>query len=250
MGTRPNIGGEKHDGVTEVSRLADRVGEPAVIEHLQEYRPNLRMGLPRVEVTVVTCCDHWPPEVLVNNLGVMDGRSFLDLPAETFEEALEVNLIAPYRLTQRWALDLVAHEAPGSCVFISSLHSKMVRRCPDYSTSKAAASMLVKELAAELAPHRIRVNEVSPGAIDTWSDIHPTPDEHRRSSEAVVPLGMIGSPSDVAKAVLFLANDDSAGYVTGADLKIDGGLDTYTWLDHLYASAQDEAARSLPRDSD
>lgn len=181
--------------------------------------------------------------VLVNNVGVMDGRSFLDLPFEAAERSFRTNVLGTWRLTKEVATAMVKEGAGGSIVFNLSLHATRVRMCPDYSTSKAALRMLVDELAAELGPHGIRVNAVSPGAVDTWSDRVPDAPEHRARSEALVPLGRLGSPDDVARVVSFLCDDTKSAYVTGADIKVDGGLDTFNWLHHLYGTASAEAER-------
>lgn len=184
------------------------------------------------------CGDLWPVDVLVNNVGVRDGRTFLDLPADDFRRSLEVNLVAPYALTQTLARDLIEDDRGGSIVFVSSLHAHRVRMGPDYSASKAAASMLVSELASELGPHGIRVNSVSPGAIDTWSDRHFESPPHRARRELTVPVRRLGEPEDVAEAILFLSDDSRSAYITGADLKVDGGLDQFNWLHHLDGTAE------------
>jgi NAD(P)-dependent dehydrogenase (short-subunit alcohol dehydrogenase family) len=116
--------------------------------------------------------------------------------------------------------------------------------CPDYSVSKAALLMLVQEMSFELGKYGIRVNSVSPGAIDTWSDRIPDPEEHRTRSEAMIPLGRLGIAEDVGSAVAFLADDRQAGYITGADIRIDGGLNQFNWLHHLYGSAEAERTRT------
>ena len=74
--------------------------------------------------------------------------------------------------------------------------------------------MLINELAAELGPYGIRVNGVSPGAVDTWSDRVPEPEEHRRQSEALVPLGRLGDVTDVGSVVAFLSDSRLSSYVT------------------------------------
>ena len=180
---------------------------------------------------------------IVNNVGVMDGRSFLDLPPEALEVTWRANVAGPWELTRLLAKDLIERSQPGCVVFVNSLHSHRVRMCPDYSTTKAALVMLVQEMTAELGPHGIRVNAVSPGVVDTWSDRVTQPAEHRARSEALVPLRQLGTPEDVANAVAFLCDPEAARYVSGADLRIDGGLDTYNWLHGLYGSADEERAQ-------
>lgn len=180
------------------------------------------------------------PSVLVNNVGTMDGRSFLELPMEAVESTIRTTLLGTWALTRAVTMPMVQHNLPGSIVFNLSLHSRRVRMCPDYSACKAALRMLVSELAAELGPHGIRVNAVSPGAVDTWSDRVPESAEHRRRSEAMVPLRRLGEPDDIAKAVEFLVDPGRSGYINGADLVIDGGLDQFNWLHHLYGTAKSE----------
>lgn len=106
--------------------------------------------------------------------------------------------------------------------FVSSLHDTFVRRGPAYSAAKAGVAMLVKELAWELAPHRIRANAVSPGAI--WNGAGGPP-EHEK-----VALGRLGRPEEVATIAAVLLDDELAGYVTGANVPVDGGLALYNWL--------------------
>jgi NAD(P)-dependent dehydrogenase (short-subunit alcohol dehydrogenase family) len=139
---------------------------------------------------------------------------------------------------------MIRNGVPGSIVFTLSLHARRVRLCPDYSVAKAGLVMLVAELANELGPFGIRVNGVSPGAIDTWSDGIPEPDELRARSEALIPLRRLGTADDIARVVEFLSDPAASGYMTGANVVVDGGLDQFNWLHHLYGgSAQNERKR-------
>ena|SRR5918994_1781438 len=174
------------------------------------------------------------PSVLVNNAAMPEsGRGFLDLPMPEVRRSLETTLVGTWGLTRAVVTRMTAAGTGGSVVFISSLHAERVRLYPDYSVAKAGLRMLAKELADELGPHGIRVNSVSPGAIDTWSDQRPGGAERRAATDAIVPLGRMGTPDDVAAAVAFLADPAASGYVTGADLRVDGGLDQFNWLHHL-----------------
>jgi NAD(P)-dependent dehydrogenase (short-subunit alcohol dehydrogenase family) len=183
------------------------------------------------------------PTLLAANVGVMDGRSFLDLPMAAVEHGIRTNLLGTWALTRAVTLPLVERRLTGAVVFTLSLHTRRVRMCPDYSTSKAGLLMLMKELAAELGPYGIRVNAVSPGAIDTVSDRINDPEEHNEQGRALVPLGRLGEPEDVAKAVEFLLDPDRSAYITGTDVAVDGGLDQFNWLHHRYGSAAAEQAR-------
>lgn len=189
------------------------------------------------------------PTVLVNNAASSKGRSFLELPMDAVRQSLDVTLFGTWALTQVVVRRMIAADQAGAIVFNLSLHATRVRMSPDYSAGKAALLMLMKELASELGQYGIRVNAVSPGAVDTWSDRVPDARPHASQSEALVPLGRLGTPEDVAKAIAFLADSDASGYITGANLKVDGGLDQFNWLHHLYGTADAERRRTGPADN-
>jgi NAD(P)-dependent dehydrogenase (short-subunit alcohol dehydrogenase family) len=186
------------------------------------------------------------PTLLAANAAVMDGRGFLDLPMAAVEHSIRTNLLGTWALTRAVTVPMAEQGLTGAVVFTLSLHTQRVRMCPDYSTSKAGLLMLMKELAAELGPYGIRVNAVSPGVIDTWSDRIRDAQEHVEQSRALVPLRRLGEPEDVAKVTEFLLDADRSGYITGADIPVDGGLDQFNWLHHRYGSAAAEQARVGP----
>ena len=186
------------------------------------------------------------PTLLAANAAVMDGRGFLDLPMAAVEHSIRVNLLGTWALTRAVTVPMTELGLAGAVVFTLSLHTRRVRMCPDYSASKAGLLMLMRELAAELGPYGIRVNAVSPGAIDTVSDRIRDAGEHVEQGRALVPLRRLGEPDDVAKAVEFLLDPDRGGYMTGADVVVDGGLDQFNWLHHRYGSASAEQARVSP----
>ncbi len=171
-------------------------------------------------------------ELLVNNVGIETPRSFLALEEEDFDRVFAVNLRGPLFLSRAIAGEMVAQGRRGAIVFVSSLHDTFIRTFPHYSASKAAVAMLVQEMASELGPSGIRVNAVSPGAIHSTHVPLPADETERRRVSEIVPLGHIGEPDDVARMIVALLSDEWAGYVTGANIRVDGGLGTHSWSAH------------------
>ena len=168
------------------------------------------------------------PQLIVNNVGVDSPGSFLQIDEQSFDSVFAINLRGPWFFTQRLVEVLIERKAGGSILFISSLHDHVVRTRPHYSASKAAVAMLVRELAHELGPHGFRVNAISPGVIRSGSVPGPDGGDEPRVRR-IVPLGRMGEPRDVASVAAVLLCDEWSGYVTGANIPVDGGLGLYTW---------------------
>jgi 3-oxoacyl-[acyl-carrier protein] reductase len=171
-----------------------------------------------------------PVELIVNNLGISTEHSFLDLQEPAFDLVLQTNLRGPLFFTKRLVSELVERRRRGTILFISSLHDTFVARRPHYSASKAGVAMVCRELAYELGRHGIRVNAISPGWIRTAVDQDsPAQREKYEWTQPRIPLGEPGEPDDIAKLALVLLSDAWSGYVTGANLPIDGGLSLFSW---------------------
>jgi len=179
---------------------------------------------------------HGPIQLLVNNVGVDTPHRFLELGQDDFDAVFRTNLRGPWFFTKELATRLLETGSSGSIVFVSSLHDSFVRTLPHYSASKAAVAMLVKELAAELAPS-VRVNAVSPGRIRT--------ERLADSGGSLVPLGRPGEPLDVAKMVAVLLSDEWSGYVTGTNVRVDGGLSLHSWSTERSADVSRSPFRRL-----
>jgi NAD(P)-dependent dehydrogenase (short-subunit alcohol dehydrogenase family) len=182
-----------------------------------------------------------PVELLVNNIGITRPHRFLQIGAAEFDLVLGTNLRGPWLFSNRLVKALIedqeraqgrARRPRGSILFISSLHDRFVAREAHYSVSKAGVTMLVKAMAKELGPHRIRVNAISPGWIRTAEDAN-TPEQEAKYARLRprIPAGQAGVPADIARVALFLLSDDWSGYVTGQNLDVDGGLSLHNWLD-------------------
>ena len=144
---------------------------------------------------------------------------------ETWEQMRAVNVDAGFHLARELARKLIVAKAPGSFLFLTSLHSGTPRNLPHYSTSKAALSMLVKELAKTLGRFGIRVNALVPGAIAAGGFVaDPSLAQH-------IPLGRLGRGEDLAPMALAVLSNRVSAYVTGAAIVVDGGLSLTNWFE-------------------
>ena len=164
-------------------------------------------------------------DILVNNAGILKRTPFLEIDEEEWDAILDVNLKGYFLVGQAVARRMVAAGTRGAIVNVSSAGQAVAGpNLAHYCVSKAGVGMLTKEMALELAAHRVRVNAVAPGLIET--DINRADiaqDAFREGRLARIPLGLIGAPDDVVGAVVFLASNDEARLMTGASVFVDGG---------------------------
>jgi NAD(P)-dependent dehydrogenase (short-subunit alcohol dehydrogenase family) len=164
-------------------------------------------------------------DVLVNNAGIQTDDPFLELSVDDWDAVLGVNLRGTFLVAQRVATAMVERDVAGRIVNVSSVHQSLPRRNHvHYDASKAGVRMLTRDMAFELADHRINVNAVAPGAVETPlnQDLLDDP-ETREAITALVPWGRWATPEEVADVVRYLGHD-APSYVTGSCLEIDGGL--------------------------
>ncbi len=169
---------------------------------------------------------------LVNNAGMLTAGGIQDIGYELWKENLDINLNAPYLLTQT-LLPLLINAKGASVVNISSIASRVPGRSIAYSVSKAGVDMLTEFLAGELGPYKIRVNAVNPGLVETHlhldSKVVPSQEVYQQmlqKSEPKYPIGRIGKPEDIAQMVHFLLSD-KASWITGSIFKVDGGTTVF-----------------------
>ncbi|MYF77130.1 MAG: 3-oxoacyl-ACP reductase FabG [Acidobacteria bacterium] len=164
-------------------------------------------------------------DILVNNAGVLKRTPLLEITEEEWDAILDVNLKGYFLVGQAAARRMIEDGTRGAIVNVSSAGQAVAApNLTHYCVSKAGVEMLTKQLALELAPHRIRVNAIAPGLIETdmnRADIARA--DFRRRRLARIPLGEIGVPDDLVAAVVYLASNDEARLVTGASLFIDAG---------------------------
>jgi glucose 1-dehydrogenase len=163
-------------------------------------------------------------DILINNAARSIRKPLVDLSVEDVEATWSVALWGVFHATQLAARMMIAQEQPGNIVTISSVlaHVPYVNSSP-YNGAKAAINQMTRTWALELAPHRIRVNAIEPGWIDTPGERAFATEDQLREEAAKLPLGRLGRAEEIAKAVAFLVSED-ASYITGSILKVDGGI--------------------------
>jgi glucose 1-dehydrogenase len=164
-------------------------------------------------------------DILVNNAGVERRAEFLEAGEPDYDLVLNVNLKGPFFLTQAFARHVRERGGGGRVINISSVHEELpFPHFASYCASKGGLKMLMRDLAVELAPLGITINNIAPGAIRTPinAELMSEPTLMKALLKNI-PLQRLGCPEDVAGAVAFLASDDAA-YMTGSSLVVDGGL--------------------------
>ena len=164
-----------------------------------------------------------PVDILINNAGVFPRVPFLELTEADWDFVLGVNLKGSFLAAQAVAKSMVAGGRGGSIVSLSS--GAAYRGSPrgvHYCASKGGIVSMTREMALELAPHRIRVNAIAPGLTDTAQPRYGSSEEEIAASAAAIPLGRIAQPEDIACAALLLASDE-AGFITGQIWHVNGG---------------------------
>ncbi|TWP46771.1 SDR family oxidoreductase [Lentzea tibetensis] len=165
---------------------------------------------------------HGPVEVLVANAGITDDTLLLRMSEEQFTRVLDANLVGAFRFAQRASKGMLRKKF-GRIVFISSVVGLSGGAGQvNYAASKAGMVGMARSITAELGSRNITANVVAPGFITTDMTAE-LPDAVRDGVLKRIPAGRYGSVEDIAKAVTFLAADDS-GYINGAVLPVDGGL--------------------------
>lgn len=165
------------------------------------------------------------PDGVVANAGIVRFGPLLDLDEEAWRAVVDVNLTGTFLVARAAARQMVAAGRPGSIVAITSMNG--VAPGPNagaYGATKAAVSLLTKQMAIEWGPHGIRVNALAPGLIDAgMSEPIYADEEVRRRRTERVPLGRLGTAAEVAEVVLFLLSERAA-YVSGTEVLVDGGV--------------------------
>lgn len=174
-------------------------------------------------------------DILVNNAGIQSDAPLVEMTLDQWNKVLSINLTGQFlcareaaRIFVRQGVQPEISCAAGKIISISSVHEKIPwAGHVNYAASKSGGIQLVRSIAQELAPHKVRVNSVAPGAIktainrDAWKS-----SKAREQLLERIPYGRVGEPEDVANVVVWLASD-YADYVDGATIFVDGGMTLY-----------------------
>ena len=173
--------------------------------------------------------------LLVNNAGIERPAPIQAMTLADWQAVIDVNLTGQFLCARAAVREFLKSEPSsariGSCgaiVFVSSVHEIIPWAFhTNYAASKGAVSLFMRSLAQELAPLKIRVNSVAPGAIRTAINRDVRADSNSASELLkLIPYGRIGEPEEIAQAIVWLASD-AADYITGASILIDGGMTLY-----------------------
>ncbi len=164
-----------------------------------------------------------PVTIAVNNAGVAVTKPLLEHTEDDWNQVIDVNLTGAWRIAQEAARHMVEHQRGGSIVNIASiLGLRVSAQVPSYVASKAALIQLTKAMALELARHKIRVNALAPGYVETSINREFFESESGQALIKRIPQRRIGRPEELDGALLLLASD-AGSFTTGTVLVIDGG---------------------------
>ncbi|HZT40849.1 MAG TPA: SDR family oxidoreductase [Chthonomonadaceae bacterium] len=164
-------------------------------------------------------------DIAVNNAGMEIKKPFLEVTDEEWNRVLGVNLFGAFLVSQAAARQMVQQGQGGKLINISSVHEDIpFPQYTAYCASKGGMRMMMRNLAMELAPYKINVNNIAPGAIATPINQAVLQDpQAMEQAIGEIPWGRFGKPEEVAAVAVFLASDESE-YVTGSTYYVDGGL--------------------------
>lgn len=174
-------------------------------------------------------------DILVNNAGIQRDAAFVDMTLAQWQMVIDVNLTGLFLCAKEAVKEFLKRGivperslAAGKIICMSSVHQVIPwAGHVNYAASKGGIDLLMKSMAQELASHKIRINSIGPGAIQTpinkevWSD-----ETERKNLMKLIPYGRIGQPEDIGKVAVWLASDES-DYVNGTTIFVDGGMLLY-----------------------
>lgn len=179
-------------------------------------------GIPKLVQQIVD--QYGRIDILVNNAGINMKKEFTEVTDDEFQNILRTNVTAVFALSREVAKNMIENGS-GAIINISSMASQYgIPKVIAYTASKSAIEGMTRAMAVDLSPKGIRVNCIAPGFIATDMSAKALNNDPERKNKVLsrTPMGQLGEPSDIGDAALFLASD-SAQYITGVVLPVDGG---------------------------
>lgn len=203
-------------------KLANVAHELGELCSYKQYDLSQTAGIPALVASIVQ--EFGPPDILVNNAGINHKKPFTEVTDDDFQQIIQTNLVAVFALS-REVVKAMLKVGSGSIVNVSSMAAQYgIPYVIAYTASKTAIEGMTRAMATELSPQGIRVNCVAPGFIATDMSAKALDNDPARKQKVLgrTPMGKLGEPADIAEAIYYLATD-SAKYVTGVILQVDGG---------------------------
>ena len=208
-------------GSTDLDAAAEKVRESGAECHAIEADVFERDNCQQLVADAVAAAG--TIDFLISNPAFSQRGDFLQYDADTFDRTLQCTLGSAFHLAQLVARQMVSQGDGGKMVFISSVHGLMpYARAFAYNASKAGLNHLVRSMSVELIAHRINVNAIAPGWIDTPGERMTFPEDVIAEAAAGLPWGRMGRPDEIGSAAAFLCSAES-DYITGVVLPVDGG---------------------------
>ncbi len=181
------------------------------------------------EMVAKMAADLGSVDLFVSNAAYSDRQLMLDADMEGFRRTIDVSMWGAFHGLRASAKQMVKQGKGGSIVIVSSPHAVLaIPTAMAYNMSKAAIDHMARTAAIELVKHRIRVNIVHPGWIDTPGERKFFSEEQMQVGGSNLPWGRLGRPDEIAKGIAFILSDD-AEYMTGSTVAIDGGVSLPWW---------------------
>ncbi|MBN8593181.1 MAG: SDR family oxidoreductase [Anaerolineae bacterium] len=168
-------------------------------------------------------------DIVCANAGIVEAAPFLEITPESWTRHIEINLTGSFHVGQQAARLMVRQGKGGRIIFTSTWVSAIPwPEITAYTASKGGLNMLMKQMARELAPHKILVNAIAPGIVKAGLAGRQLVEEPQYAARVakVIPLGEPGTPEEIARAVVYLAGPHTA-YMTGSILTLDGGCSLF-----------------------
>ena len=178
-------------------------------------------------------------DIAVSNAAYSDRELFYQADMDGFRRTVDVTMWGAFYLTRIATQQMIAQGEGGIITLVSSPHAFIpAPRAMAYNMSKAAIEHMARTAAIEVAEHKIRINMIQPGWIDTPGERKFASEETLEKAGAKIPLGRLGNPQEIADAILFLS-DPQHEYMTGATLLVDGGISLPWWAARGSAAPSD-----------